>query len=296
MTRLILLVNYLQRARLANDLHYKPAHFLMELLQNADDNSYKISTPMVKFSYMRAKGRLRIDCNEVGFSTANVDAICGIGNSTKSGVGGRARYIGEKGIGFKSVFKVSDVAWISSGPYSFKFDKSRHLGIITPIWASFPETRLPGFTSIILELSRDCKVDEVIQELKGLDPRVLMFLRNLTEIHIEVVDDEEYVWKNTLKIDRMPRAALNQQDSVGSDSNQWLVRLQSHSRSVSYTVFKQAVHNLPVDSRREGCKESELILAFSSNDSDELNSESQNVYTFLPIRDYGFKVCPLLRN
>jgi hypothetical protein len=295
---LILLVNYLQRARIANDLHHKPAHFLMELLQNADDNSYEIPTPVVKFSCTRAKdakGKLRIDCNEVGFSKANVDAICGVGNSTKLRSGG-ARYIGEKGIGFKSVFKVSDVAWISSGLYSFKFDKSRHLGMITPIWAGFPETRLPGFSSILLELSGDREVDEVIQELKGLDPRVLMFFRNLKEIHTEVIDDEEPVWKNTLTLDDIPRTTLKQQDSMGSGNNQWLVKLQSHNRSLSYTVFKQAVPNLPIDSRREGCKESELILAFPSNDSGEIDSESQNVYAFLPIRDYGLKVCPLLRS
>jgi hypothetical protein len=295
---LILLVNYLQPARFANDLYPNPAHFLMELLQNADDNSYEIPTPMVKFSYTRAKGvkgKLRIDCNEVGFSKVNVDAICGIGNSTKSGVGGGARYIGEKGIGFKSVFKCADIAWISSGPYSFNFDKSRHLGIITPLWASFPETRLPEFSSILLELSGDCEVDEVIQALKGLDPGVLLFLRNLKEIHIEVVDDKESVWKNTLTLDHVPRAIIKQQDYVGSGSNRSLVRLQSHNKSLSYALFKQVVSNLPVDSRRECCQESELVLAFPWNDSDELDSESQNVYAFLPIRDYGLKVCPLLK-
>ncbi len=40
--------------------------------------------------------------NEQGFTEANVRALCAINNSTKKGIQG---YIGQKGIGFKSVFK-----------------------------------------------------------------------------------------------------------------------------------------------------------------------------------------------
>lgn len=42
--------------------------------------------------------------NEVGFSANNIRALCDVGNSTK--MGHNAGYIGKKGIGFKSVFRV----------------------------------------------------------------------------------------------------------------------------------------------------------------------------------------------
>lgn len=42
--------------------------------------------------------------NELGFSAENIRALCDVGNSTKKGSGGG--YIGKKGIGFKSVFRV----------------------------------------------------------------------------------------------------------------------------------------------------------------------------------------------
>lgn len=42
--------------------------------------------------------------NEEGFSAKNIKALCDIGNSTKKG--SNAGYIGKKGIGFKSVFRV----------------------------------------------------------------------------------------------------------------------------------------------------------------------------------------------
>lgn len=42
--------------------------------------------------------------NEQGFSAMNIRALCDVGNSTKKG--SSAGYIGQKGIGFKSVFRV----------------------------------------------------------------------------------------------------------------------------------------------------------------------------------------------
>lgn len=42
--------------------------------------------------------------NEQGFSFNNIRALCDVGNSTKKNLD--AGYIGKKGIGFKSVFRV----------------------------------------------------------------------------------------------------------------------------------------------------------------------------------------------
>jgi hypothetical protein len=46
-----------------------------------------------------------VDRNEVGFSPQNVEALYGVGQSTKKGGDNATRYVGEKGIGFKSVSK-----------------------------------------------------------------------------------------------------------------------------------------------------------------------------------------------
>ena len=42
--------------------------------------------------------------NERGFTAKNIRALCDVGSSTKKG--SSAGYIGQKGIGFKSVFRV----------------------------------------------------------------------------------------------------------------------------------------------------------------------------------------------
>lgn len=109
----------------------KPTHFLLELIQNADDNKYEGLSPTLDITY--SNRTLRIDCNEIGFGRRNVETICSVGASIKAGLGNSTRYIGEKGIGFKSVFKVAHTVWIKSSHYSFKFDRREKLGMIAPI-------------------------------------------------------------------------------------------------------------------------------------------------------------------
>ena len=86
---------------LSTNLYKKDFHFIMELIQNAEDNSYKENQePSLKF--ILSEDYLIIQNNEVGFKEENVRALCDIKKSTKKKVDG---YVGEKGIGFKSVFK-----------------------------------------------------------------------------------------------------------------------------------------------------------------------------------------------
>lgn len=61
--------------------------------------------------------------NEKGFSKANIESICSAGISTKKGNGHRG-YIGDKGIGFKSVFLISSQPHIFSNGYQIRFNEN----------------------------------------------------------------------------------------------------------------------------------------------------------------------------
>jgi len=65
-------------------------HFLLEFIQNADDNRYAADV-IPTLSLTLDNSHLYISYNEVGFSEQNVAAICKIGESTKNNVDG---YIG----------------------------------------------------------------------------------------------------------------------------------------------------------------------------------------------------------
>jgi hypothetical protein len=85
--------------RLAEELYAGSEHFVLELIQNADDNEYaEGATPALHITV--APNRVRFDNNELGFTEMNVLALCNIGKSTKAR--SDPSKIGNKGIGWKS--------------------------------------------------------------------------------------------------------------------------------------------------------------------------------------------------
>uniref|UniRef100_A0A453LI57 Uncharacterized protein n=1 Tax=Aegilops tauschii subsp. strangulata TaxID=200361 RepID=A0A453LI57_AEGTS len=92
-------VNYLSQ-----ELYSKDVHFLVELVQNAEDNEYPdVVAPSLEFLVTStditgsgASSTLLIFNNEKGFSPSNIQSICGVGKSTKKGNRDKG-YIGEKG-------------------------------------------------------------------------------------------------------------------------------------------------------------------------------------------------------
>jgi len=270
----------LNHLSLSDQLYDKATHFLLELIQNADDNTYTTPTPTLNIVY--ENNSLRVDCNEVGFNAQNVEALCSIGNSTKSGLHHSTRYIGEKGIGFKAVFKVANVIWISSGGYNFKLDKRKPLGMITPIWMDFPLQLSPHYsTSFYLELSPDYNKEELLHDLRTLDPKILIFLRRLRAINLTITR-EGTMWKKSIR-------RSDQEQTYGP-----VVSLFQDDTSTQYLIKKHYVKDLPTENKRPNCSEAEMLFGFPICDVTKMpEMASQNVYAFLPIRDYGFQVSSL---
>jgi hypothetical protein len=120
--------------KLSKDLYADEGHFFNELLQNSDDNKYADGTiPTLKL--LVSKDAVCLLNNELGFTAKDVRAICDLGASTKVD----SQSIGRKGIGFKSVFMVSDSPHIISGDWSFRFDVKTN-----GVFESAPY-RYPGF-------------------------------------------------------------------------------------------------------------------------------------------------------
>ncbi|KAI9146907.1 alcohol dehydrogenase [Paramyrothecium foliicola] len=263
----------------SSQLYEKSTRFLLEMLQNADDNSYSPeAVPTIHITY--EPGYLRVDCNEQGFNQQNIEAICKVGGSTKKTIDHSTRYIGEKGIGFKSTFKVANVVWISSGNYNFKFDVSGHLGklgMIAPQWEAFPRKRLPGYTSFLLQLSDPFYEKEIVDEIFRFDPAFLMFLRQVRTIKLKISRLDGSSWS-----DELSRRDVTQ-------GNERTTTLRRKDWEVQYLVKRHIVNDLPEVHQRPGCSASEIVLAFPMPISLRSASLNPKVYAFLPIRDYGFK-------
>ena len=102
--------------------------FIYELIQNVDDCEYENVDDCkldVKFEYPEgngARGKIILTYNEKGFTPQNVFAITGIAEKMKN-ISADKVEIGEKGIGFKSVFGIADKVTIESGEFSFELNK-----------------------------------------------------------------------------------------------------------------------------------------------------------------------------
>ena len=273
---------------LSDQLYKASTHFILELIQNADDNSYASGiVPSLHLSVYDNNGQkfFRSDCNEIGFTLKQLDALALVGQSTKSAaVDNSNRYIGEKGIGFKSVFKVANVVHIASGFYEFKFDRNGQIGMILPILSSFPiADRVLDHTQFLLELKDASDYFDLRGELKSIEPDLLLFLRNLGQIRI-----------STHSTSRLCRREITKFDSrYGGET----VKISSRGDTVThktYVVHRHTAERLPPDSRRAGVTSSEVIIAFKFEDEVIPSATTQTVFAFLPIDNFGFRVsvCP----
>lgn len=129
--------------RLFDEQYADPRHFLLELLQNAEDAlaRRKVKPPFRERSvtFKLTEDALRFRHFGDPFDPEDVKSICGIGKSTKG-----LENIGRFGLGFKSVYAFTDRPEIHSGPEDFV--------IRNYVWpeAAAPVQREDGETVILL--------------------------------------------------------------------------------------------------------------------------------------------------
>jgi hypothetical protein len=262
---------------LASELYDSSTHFILEILQNADDSTYT-SNPTLTLTLTR--DFLHIRSNETGFTREDVDAICGLGQTTKS----RSRKsTGEKGIGFKSVFKVADEVYVHSSAYSFMFDQRQQFGMIMPIWVDqFPVETYPDQTSIVLKMSDQYDRTSLVRELQGFDASLLLFLKKIRSVRVEIA------WPQ-----RDQRTFFVQRSDTYKDSKQLSEKtIDCNGMRLNYLVYNHTTTKLGPDPRRVDYTYSNLELAFPVEQlsCSEAPSPSQKVYATLPIGNFGLGV------
>ncbi|EMT60922.1 hypothetical protein FOC4_g10012210 [Fusarium odoratissimum] len=222
----------------SDQLYKASTHFILELIQNADDNHTKAAT---------------------------------IDNSKSC--------IGEKGIGFKSVFKVADVVHVASGFYEFKLDRNARIGMILPITSQFPTAdRVVDNTQFLLELKSQRDYDVIKEELNSIEPDMLLFLRNLDQVHISIRG-----------LNKQYRRKINRSDPR-YDGETVKISVQGDAvTSKEYIVHRYTAKNLPPVPQREGIDSSEVVIAFTVDNEATSVFITQKVFAFLPVDDFGFR-------
>ncbi len=261
--------------RLSIDLYSKQTHFVLELIQNADDNQYE-NEVIPTLSLTIEAEKIIVQNNEIGFSEKNVIAICKVGSSTKTKVEG---YIGEKGIGFKSVFRISDEPQIFSNGFQFHFqiqDDENKLGFVIPYWIeTVPNYVDFNLTNIILPLRESAK--DYLGKLGEIEHTLILFLRQFKTVKIDNRVDDKF--HQITRLDKDGKIEIQETTESG---------LKTHC----YKLVKKGliVPESVQESKRENVKSTELILGFSLQEDGSADTRlEQKVFAFLPTRSYGFK-------
>jgi hypothetical protein len=165
---------------LLSDRYDNRAHFIYELLQNAEDAFSRragFSGPR-SITFTLSQTGLRISHFGAPFTEPNVRGICGIAESTKD-----LTSIGRFGIGFKSVYAFTDRPEIHSAGEHFRIEN-----FVWPI-AIEPSEMHPEETVFILPISGNdvSAFADITEGLRRLGPRALLFLRHIEEIAWSVV-------------------------------------------------------------------------------------------------------------
>uniref|UniRef100_A0A1D1XGE7 Sacsin n=1 Tax=Anthurium amnicola TaxID=1678845 RepID=A0A1D1XGE7_9ARAE len=296
-------VNYLSA-----ELYAKDVHFLMELVQNAEDNEYPAGVdPSLEFvitsrdiTATGATATLLVFNNEKGFSPANIQSICRIGKSTKKGNRQRG-YIGEKGIGFKSVFLITSKPYIFSNGYQIRFNEEPSpecdVGYIVPEWVDknpvlsdiqqiYGSAETLPTTTIILPLKHE-KVVPVKQQLSNVHPELLLFLSKIR--HLSVREDNANPNLNTIK-EVSISSEIDFQRRKNMDAESYTLHLSVQEDGdggegeCSYYMWRQ---RFPVKSdcrveKRMEVEEWAVTLAFPFGNRLSRGMKSSGVYAFLP--------------
>ncbi|MFA6852273.1 MAG: hypothetical protein WCR34_03860 [Bacilli bacterium] len=156
-------------------------HFIYELLQNAED----VKATSVKFSLH--SGRLEFEHNGRLFNEADVRGICGVGEGTKTE---DLTLIGKFGIGFKSVYAITNNPEVHSGKDHFRIEH-----YVRP-YDCEEKTPAKGHDTLFIfpfdreDVDAPMAFDELQESLKNMPTHTILFLRHIKKINIKINGDD----------------------------------------------------------------------------------------------------------
>ena len=284
----------LENAR-AKDYHGRE---LLELLQNVDDayeelcqqDSSKRGREVEAF--IEYTGNiLRVQNNGTTFNEDSINRLC------QGGVSGKKKYyIGNKGIGFRSVLNWASEIRLYSGEYAIRFseeyaekqlDKIKENTNIQKELEEEPSLKFPILyapeiiekkkftfdTTIEIVIRQEALEDDwsIEKQMSEFDPYILLFLPNITKITFKK-DNECFSFKKKTKKKNALEESIVQKIDVNNENTE---------NERGFFVFN---NNSSVSEINNSDGKPEIIKLSCAIPSDFSEEYSYNMYTFFPIR------------
>lgn len=254
------------------------------MIQNVEDCEFNhVGAPSISFEV--SPHTIIIESNQDGFTETDVSQICRTGNSWKRGKRG---YVGDKGIGFKSVFQVASRVDIQSNAFSFFFEynggdsSDEKLGIITPLvgYDPIPKEQRP-LTRMALRLNDKTPYSALVADFTSIPETLLLFLAKIKEIKIKIHSSGRGTMSNIYRVSADVNGTTRISKAIeGSHTVEW-----------RYHVVRASIEGLPDDPARHQINECEGVLAFPIDEHGKPRTHTgHDVYAFLPVCRVGFNV------
>lgn len=191
---------------LLTELYPDNAHFIYELLQNAEDTE----ATEVKFSLK--DNELIFQHNGRDFDFKDIEGITSIGQGTKKD---DINKIGKFGVGFKAIFAYTNTPLIYSNQYNFSIND-----LVIPIEIDKKNYDYP--TTMIFPFDNKNKEPQIAyQEIKkglsSIRDNTLLFLKNINKINYEYENNLNQIMRD--EIDNEKVSILN---SATKEKTNWL--------------------------------------------------------------------------
>ena len=243
-------------------LYGEKIHYVLELIQNAEDEGAKSVTFIFDHNYAVVTNDGR------PFNTEDVWGICSVRPGRKK------NKIGFFGIGFKSVFKITDRPQIISNGYNFAIEHKIYPYPGEPLPDVLADYHYPDKGSVFILPYSDVVLDpsELIEQFNTLDEKLLLFLDCVEHIRfIDRVNDTS--WEIT-------------KQRVGQDT--YHITHPGKATSGPWRVFHRL---LPVDvgqvaipSSKIGIEQTRLTVAFPCDTEIPEVTVANVVYCYLPTK------------
>ncbi|KAH7102371.1 hypothetical protein BKA62DRAFT_700182 [Auriculariales sp. MPI-PUGE-AT-0066] len=251
---------------LSADLYSRPAHAVLEIIQNADDNAYDMVKVEPTLIFTLRTDHMLVECNELGFTEENVRAFCGVGLSTKRNSSGY--------IGAKSIFQQSSKVSIHSKNFCFALDRNTELGMISPQWVA-PFSQRQDWTCMRLDFCDNFQAESVKGQLDNVRETVLLFMRRLVHLHIDYGSSTCHV---TRRISTTGEDISIAHTSSLQPSNTWHF-LRITNCIAAYTA----------EPKRPDATGTTVEICFPLTEAGMPWIAWQMVHAYLPLRGVGFK-------
>ena len=255
-------------------LYNDPSHFIYELLQNAEDEGAKEA----KFDLF--KDRLDFHHNGKDFDINDIEGVTGIGISKKKE---NLNLIGKFGVGFKSVFAITETPYIFSGEYSIKIED-----FVVPVIVDNDE-KISG-TLIRLPFNHRKRSQEEIFELtskrlENLGLKTMLFLKNIEEIQWRTPSKNGHYLKEIRQINSRVRRVI----VISSTTNEEYLVIERLIKIEGKNLKVEVAYKLGKD--RSGKEiiipeiDSKLVVYFPTEKVTYLNFIIQGPYRTTPNRE-----------